>query len=97
MAGATVPLIPRKTFFENAYALNPKLSPDRRWLSWLAAVDGVMNVWVAPREDLSKARPLTRQTERPIFQHWFARTNAHILFPSESRASRTMACTGSWP
>ena len=75
-----IPLIPRKTFFENANALNPRLSPDGRWLAWIAAVDGVMNVWVAPRDDLTKAKPLTRQTDRPIFQPWFARTNAHVLF-----------------
>jgi acylaminoacyl-peptidase len=78
-----VPLIPRKTFFENANALNPKLSPDGRWLAWIAAVDGVMNVWVAPRDDLARARPLTHQTDRPIFELWFARTNAHVLFPKD--------------
>ena len=75
-----VPLIPRTTFFENANALNPRLSPDGRWLSWIAAVDGVMNVWVAPRDDLAKARAITSQTARPIFAHWFARTNAQVLF-----------------
>ena len=81
MAGhANIPLIPRKTFFENANALNPKLSPNGRWLAWIAAVDDVTNVWVAPRDDLTKARPITRQTDRPIFVHWFARTNAHVLF-----------------
>jgi dipeptidyl aminopeptidase/acylaminoacyl peptidase len=80
---SNIPLIPRKTFFENANALRPKLSPDGRWISWIAAVDGVMNVWVAPREDLTKARALTRQTERPIFAHWFARTNAHVLFAKD--------------
>jgi dienelactone hydrolase len=81
MAGDTaIPLIPRKTFFENANALNPRLSPDGRWLAWIAPFDGVMNVWVAPPDDLTNARPLTRQTERPIFAQWFARTNAHVLF-----------------
>ena len=64
-----IPLIPRRTFFENANALNPLISPDGRWLAWLAAADGVMNIWVAPRDDLAKARPLTRQTERPIFRY----------------------------
>lgn len=77
---ADIPLIPRKTFFENPHATNPKLSPDGRWLAWMAAVDGVMNVWAAPCDDLAKARPLTSQTERPILQLWFARTNAHVLF-----------------
>jgi dipeptidyl aminopeptidase/acylaminoacyl peptidase len=76
----TVPLISRKTFFENPSASSPQLSPDGRWLAWIAAVDGVMNVWAAPLHDMSEARPLTRQTEQPLFQHWFARTNAHVLF-----------------
>ncbi len=81
---AGAPLIPRRVFFENANALDPKLSPDGQWLTWLAAVNGVMNVWAAPREDLTQARPLTRQTERPIFQQWFARTNAHVLFSKDT-------------
>src|SRR5271168_5413876 len=79
----SVPLIPRKTFFENPNAFNPRLSPDGHWLAWIAPVDGVMNVWVAPRDDLTKGRLLTRQTDRPIFQHWFARTNAHVLFSKD--------------
>src|SRR5215468_5043366 len=80
----SISLIPRKTFFENADALNPRLSPDGRWLTWLAAVEGVMNVWVAPRDDLTQVRALTRQTDRPIFSHWFARTNAHVLFQKDT-------------
>jgi dipeptidyl aminopeptidase/acylaminoacyl peptidase len=75
-----VPLIPRKTFFENANALSPRLSPDGRWIAWIAPFGGVMNVWVAPRDDLTVARPLSRQSDRPIFEHWFARTNMHVLF-----------------
>ena len=74
------PLIPRKTIFENAGRLNPKLSPDGRWLTWIAPTDGVMNIWVAPRGDVTNDRPLTRATDRPIFEHLFARTNAHVLF-----------------
>src|SRR5262245_51040453 len=43
-----------------------------------------MNVWIAPRDDLAQARPLTRQTQRPIFEHSFARTNAHVLFRKDA-------------
>jgi dipeptidyl aminopeptidase/acylaminoacyl peptidase len=83
LANTDVALITRKTFFENANALDPQLSRDGLWLSWLAAADGVMNVWVAPRDDLTKARALTRQTDRPIAAHWFAYTNAHVLFAKD--------------
>ena len=30
---AGAPLIPRKVFFENANALDPKLSPDGQWIT----------------------------------------------------------------
>ena len=57
------PLIPRKTFFENAKALNPRLSPDGQWLAWIAAFDGVMNIWAAPREGpLRTAQRLATRT-----------------------------------
>ncbi len=62
----SAPMIPRQTFFENAACLDPRLSPDGQWISYLSAVDGVMNVWLAPRRDVSEARPLTRQVERPV-------------------------------
>jgi dipeptidyl aminopeptidase/acylaminoacyl peptidase len=73
------PLIPRRAFFGAPRACDPVLSPDGNWLSWLAPLDGVMNVWAAPRNDPSAAQPLTR-LRRPVEQHWFARTNAHVLF-----------------
>ena len=60
----TITLIPRKTFFENANALNPRLSPDGRWLAWIAAVDNVMNVWVGAA-GRSRQRPATDQPDRP--------------------------------
>lgn len=79
VAATKCPLIPRRAFFGAPRAADPVLSPDGAWLSWLAPIDGIMNVWAAPRHDLSAARPLTR-LRRPIEQHWFARTNAHVLF-----------------
>ena len=81
--GNTISQIPRKTFFENANALNPRLSPDGHWLAWIAAFDRVMNVWLAPRDDLTKTRPLTRQTDRPIFAHWFARNRSVVRTTSD--------------
>jgi len=77
---ADIPIIPRRTLLGNPSRLDPILSRDGRWLSWLAEVDGVMNVWVAPAGNLDEARPLTRQRERPILFHWFARTSAHVLY-----------------
>ena len=61
---APVPLIERAKFFGNPTRTAGRISPDGKWLSWIAPRDGVLNVWVAPLSDLSKARPMTAETKR---------------------------------
>ncbi len=46
----TVPLIPREVFFGNPDKIIPCLSPDGTRISYLAPVDGVLNVWVGPAD-----------------------------------------------
>ncbi|GAB4580103.1 MAG: S9 family peptidase [Anaerolineales bacterium] len=74
------PLIPRKLLFDNPERTQARLSPDGAYLSWLAPKDGVLNVWVAPRENLTSARPITNDTGRGIRLHHWAFTNQHILY-----------------
>jgi dipeptidyl aminopeptidase/acylaminoacyl peptidase len=66
-------LIPRRTLFENPTFFGAKISPDGRWISWLAPVDGVLNVWMAPAIDIKAGEPMTRTKGRPInWQDWSA-------------------------
>ena len=48
-----VPLIPRDALFGNPERTDVQISPDGKYLSWIAAVDGVLNVWVAPAVDMA--------------------------------------------
>ncbi len=75
-----VPLIPRKVLFGNPDRAQVRISPDGAHLAWLAPLDGVLNVWVAPRDDLSAARPVTHDAGRGIRYYLWAYTNAHILY-----------------
>ena len=61
-----IPLIPRDALFGNPERAAVQISPDGRHLSWLAPLDGVLNVWVAPADDPSAGRPVTRDTSRGI-------------------------------
>src|SRR5215469_2596682 len=47
-AVAKTPLIPRKLLFGNPDKAQARISPDGKHLSYLAPLDGVLNVWVAP-------------------------------------------------
>lgn len=73
MVRAARSLIPRRVLFDNPTFFGAKISPDGRWISWLAPVDGVLNVWKAPASDIKAAEPVTRTKGRPInWQDWSA-------------------------
>jgi len=76
----TIPLIPRQVLFGNPDRASVALSPDGAHIAYLAPREGVLNVWVAPREDLATARPVTRDTGRGIRFYGWAYTNRHILY-----------------
>lgn len=75
-----VPLVERSKLFGNPSRAQGRISPDGRWLSWLAPRDGVMNLWVAPASDPAAARPMTAETERPIGQYLWAPDSAALLY-----------------
>jgi dipeptidyl aminopeptidase/acylaminoacyl peptidase len=80
---ADVPMIARKVLFGNPDRASVQLSPDGAYLAWLAPRDGVLNVWVAPRQDPAAARPVTRDTGRGIRFHTWAHTNTHVIFAQD--------------
>src|SRR4051812_41235967 len=61
-----VPLIERTKFFGNPAKAEGQISPDGKWLSWIAPRDGVLNVWVAPVANPAGVKPLTAEKVRPI-------------------------------
>jgi len=74
------PLIPRSVLFGNPDRAAVRISPDGAHLSWLAPLDGVLNVWVAPRDDLSQARAVTHDDKRGIRIYFWAYTSSHIVY-----------------
>ena len=80
LAQADVPLIPREKIFGNPTQVAGRLSPDGKWLSWIAPRDGVLNIFVAPAADPKSARALTAETKRPIRQYFWSPDSKQILF-----------------
>jgi dipeptidyl aminopeptidase/acylaminoacyl peptidase len=79
-AGADVPLIPREKLFGNPSRAAGRLSPDGKWLSWIAPRDGVLNVWVAPAGNMAAAKALTSETKRPIRSYFWSPDSRQILY-----------------
>lgn len=80
MAQTTTPLIPREVLFGNPVKTAGRISPDGKWLSWIAPRDGVLNIWVAPTSNPADARPLTAEKNRPIRAYFWAPDSSQLLF-----------------
>jgi dipeptidyl aminopeptidase/acylaminoacyl peptidase len=79
-SAADTPLIERTKLFGNPTRAAGSISPDGKWLSWIAPRDGVMNVWVAPFDAPNDARPLTAEKTRPIRTAFWSPDSRSLLF-----------------
>ncbi len=77
---AAIPMIPRESLFGNPVRAAGQISPDGKWLSWLAPRDGVMNIWVAPVSKPHRGKPVTRATDRPIRQHFWSPDSSGVMY-----------------
>lgn len=76
----SVPLIPRATLFGNPDRAGVQVSPDGSMISWIAPLDGVLNVWVAPAGDLDAAKAMTKDTDRGIRQYFWMPNSTHLVY-----------------
>ena len=80
-AADRAPLISRRLLFAGADRSTVRISPDGRRIAFMAPVDGVLNLWVGALDNLAKARPLTRVTDRDLgpWIVWLY-NNRHVAF-----------------
>src|SRR5688572_33480111 len=73
-------LIPRSALFGNPEKAQARVSPDGKYISFIAPREGVLNVWLAERGKLDAAKPITNDQKRGIRQHMWSFDNRHILY-----------------
>lgn len=73
-------LIPRTVLFGSPDKAGPQLSPDGARIAYLAPIEGVINLWVAPTGDLSRARALTDDRGSGVFQFFWAQDGSALLY-----------------
>jgi dipeptidyl aminopeptidase/acylaminoacyl peptidase len=78
------PLTPRTAFFGNPVKAAGQLSPDGKWLSWMAPKDGVLNVWVAPVGKTGDARAMTDEKSRPVAAYFWSQDSSMILYATDN-------------
>lgn len=85
--GPTTGLIPREVLFGNPEKAAARMSHDGKQLSYLAPVDGVLNIWVGPIDDPKAAKPVTKEKKRPIRSYFWAYTNEHLLYVQDAEGN----------
>jgi dipeptidyl aminopeptidase/acylaminoacyl peptidase len=73
-------LIPRTLLFGNPERIRGRLSPSGELVSYVAPVDGIMNVWVGPANDLEAAKPVTADTSRGIQVYQWSASDDYLLY-----------------
>src|SRR5262245_44010139 len=78
------PLIPRDVLFGNPEKANPQLSPDGKYLAYLAPdKKNVLQVWVRT-VGKNDDRAVTQDEKRGIRQYFWAYDNKHLLYMQDA-------------
>lgn len=76
----TVPILDRELFFGNPEIAAGQLSPDGKWISFMKANNGILNIWIKKfDEPFEKARPLTN-SKRPMQGYFWTYDGKYILY-----------------
>jgi dipeptidyl aminopeptidase/acylaminoacyl peptidase len=81
-----VKLIPLEVLLGNPERVGARISPDGRRLSYLAPLDGVMNVFVGDA-GLGNERPVTHDTDRGIQDYLWAHDGRHLMYVRDKDGS----------
>lgn len=74
-------IIPRKVLFGNPVKTSPRLSPDGTQIAYLAPnAQDILNVWVAPIDDLAKAVLVTSDAKRGVRSYFWQWDGKAILY-----------------
>ena len=83
---AAVKLIPLEVLLGNPERAGAQISPDGRRVSYLAPLDGVLNVFVGD-VGAGNEQPVTRDTGRGIAGYLWAQDNCHLMYMRDKDGS----------
>ncbi|RYX85002.1 S9 family peptidase [bacterium] len=83
-SSSSTSLIGRSLFFGNPSRRNAQISPDGTFISFLAPIDGVMNIWVGSFEDWQSAKAMTFDKGRGIANYQWSKSGNHIIYLQDS-------------
>jgi dipeptidyl aminopeptidase/acylaminoacyl peptidase len=91
------PIIDRAIFFDNPEITAGQLSPDGKYVSFMKAYNGILNIWVKKfDEPFSQARRLTK-LERPAGGYFWTYDGRYILYVKDKGGNENFNVYGVKP
>ncbi|MBP7189675.1 MAG: S9 family peptidase [Rickettsiaceae bacterium] len=78
-------IIPRKVLFGNPDKTAARLSPDGKYITYIAPFKGVLNIWIADATSPLDAKLITNDKGRGIRSYNWCYDNEHILFGLDNK------------
>ncbi|MCP5362671.1 MAG: S9 family peptidase [Rickettsiaceae bacterium] len=78
-------LIPREVLFGNPDKIAVRMSEDGKYISYLAPLNGVLNVFVAPVDNPLIGKAITADTERGIRSYSWAKNSNNIIYSIDNK------------
>lgn len=78
-------LIPREVLFGNPDKIAVRMSEDGKYISYLAPLNGVLNVFVAPVDNPLTGKVITADTERGIRSYSWAKNSNNIIYSIDNK------------
>ena len=78
-------LIPLEVLFGNPDRMLVKMNEKANYISYVAPLNGVLNVFVAPYSDIKAAKAITSDTHRGIRSYTWASNNTHIIYAMDEK------------
>lgn len=78
-------LIPREVLFGNPDKIVVRMSEDGKYISYLAPLNGVLNIFIAPVSNPSDGRAITDDKERGIRSYTWAKNSNNIIYAMDNK------------
>ncbi len=78
-------LIPREVLFGNPDKIAVRMSENGEYISYIAPLDGVLNIFIAPTSNPLDARAITDDRERGIRNYSWAKNNSNIIYAIDNK------------
>ncbi len=78
-------LIEREVLFGNPEKIGVRYSENGKYISYIAPHEGTLNVWIAPSDDLSKAKLITSDKQRGVRSYFWSKDSQYIIYAQDKK------------